>query len=273
MKGKNVPLHHFKWCHVIWYVVMSCDVTECTSIRWVFICHMIRCTVLMHPASPPPPPCSFTQCPHTNFLLTSHPFYQCRKLNDLLDALEFNQVVIFVSKVNRAMQLNKILEVCTYVCTCVLVTVVMHFKYTVDASLRIWICPSISSAGAACASVDIDNYQCIIVYGMECTYPGRRHRHTFPPLHYTHIRTHSRTHIRTYSLPLIPLLIYSLAHSLTQTLTFTFNLVDIVHQECNFPSIVIHAGLKQEERIARFKSFKVPISLPHLHLTQSDFIV
>jgi hypothetical protein len=34
-----------------------------------------------------------------------------RKLNDLLDALEFNQVVIFVSKVNRAIQLNKILEV------------------------------------------------------------------------------------------------------------------------------------------------------------------
>ena len=34
-----------------------------------------------------------------------------RKLNDLLDALEFNQVVIFVSKVNRAVQLNKILEV------------------------------------------------------------------------------------------------------------------------------------------------------------------
>ena len=27
-------------------------------------------------------------------------------------------------------------------------------------------------------------------------------------------------------------------------------------EECNFPSIVIHAGLKQEERIARFKSFK-----------------
>ena len=36
-----------------------------------------------------------------------------RKLNDLLDALEFNQVVIFVSKVNRAIQLNKILEVRT----------------------------------------------------------------------------------------------------------------------------------------------------------------
>jgi len=33
-----------------------------------------------------------------------------RKLTDLLDALEFNQVVIFVSKVNRAKELNKLLE-------------------------------------------------------------------------------------------------------------------------------------------------------------------
>jgi len=33
-----------------------------------------------------------------------------RKLNDLLDALEFNQVVIFVSKVARAIELNKLLE-------------------------------------------------------------------------------------------------------------------------------------------------------------------
>jgi ATP-dependent RNA helicase UAP56/SUB2 len=30
-----------------------------------------------------------------------------RKLNDLLDALEFNQVVIFVSKVARAKELHK----------------------------------------------------------------------------------------------------------------------------------------------------------------------
>jgi len=30
-----------------------------------------------------------------------------RKLNDLLDALEFNQVVIFVSKVTRAKELNR----------------------------------------------------------------------------------------------------------------------------------------------------------------------
>jgi len=30
-----------------------------------------------------------------------------RKLNDLLDVLEFNQVVIFVSKVRRATELSK----------------------------------------------------------------------------------------------------------------------------------------------------------------------
>lgn len=34
-----------------------------------------------------------------------------RKLNDLLDALEFNQVVVFVSKVARANELNRYLPV------------------------------------------------------------------------------------------------------------------------------------------------------------------
>jgi ATP-dependent RNA helicase UAP56/SUB2 len=37
-----------------------------------------------------------------------------RKLNDLLDALEFNQVIIFVSKVNRATELNKLLVECNF---------------------------------------------------------------------------------------------------------------------------------------------------------------
>ncbi|CAI5966849.1 unnamed protein product [Closterium sp. NIES-65] len=37
-----------------------------------------------------------------------------RKLNDLLDALDFNQVVIFVKSVNRAAQLNKLLVECNF---------------------------------------------------------------------------------------------------------------------------------------------------------------
>ena len=42
-----------------------------------------------------------------------------RKLNDLLDALEFNQVVIFVSKVARAKELNRLLDDCNFPSICV----------------------------------------------------------------------------------------------------------------------------------------------------------
>lgn len=42
-----------------------------------------------------------------------------RKLNDLLDALEFNQVVIFVSKVNRAKELNRLLADCNFPSICI----------------------------------------------------------------------------------------------------------------------------------------------------------
>ncbi|KAL7436162.1 hypothetical protein ACHAXH_006801 [Discostella pseudostelligera] len=42
-----------------------------------------------------------------------------RKLNDLLDALEFNQVVIFVSKVARANELNRLLTECNFPSICI----------------------------------------------------------------------------------------------------------------------------------------------------------
>jgi len=42
-----------------------------------------------------------------------------RKLNDLLDALEFNQVVIFVSKVQRAVQLDKLLQDINFPSICI----------------------------------------------------------------------------------------------------------------------------------------------------------
>lgn len=37
-----------------------------------------------------------------------------RKLNDLLDALVFNQVIIFVRTVVRAVELNKLLTSCNF---------------------------------------------------------------------------------------------------------------------------------------------------------------
>jgi len=41
-----------------------------------------------------------------------------RKLNDLLDALEFNQVVIFVNGVRRCKELNKLLQECNFPSMC-----------------------------------------------------------------------------------------------------------------------------------------------------------
>lgn len=42
-----------------------------------------------------------------------------RKLNDLLDSLEFNQVVIFVAKVGRAKELNRLLQECNFPSICI----------------------------------------------------------------------------------------------------------------------------------------------------------
>lgn len=42
-----------------------------------------------------------------------------RKLSDLLDTLDFNQVVIFVSKVSRAEELSKLLEECNFPSICI----------------------------------------------------------------------------------------------------------------------------------------------------------
>lgn len=42
-----------------------------------------------------------------------------RKLNDLLDSLEFNQVVIFVKSIARANELNKLLVECNFPSICI----------------------------------------------------------------------------------------------------------------------------------------------------------
>ncbi|KAK9750382.1 hypothetical protein RND81_02G192400 [Saponaria officinalis] len=42
-----------------------------------------------------------------------------RKLNDILDALDFNQVVIFVKIVNSAAKLNKLLVECNFPSICI----------------------------------------------------------------------------------------------------------------------------------------------------------
>ena len=55
-----------------------------------------------------------------------------RKLNDLLDALDFNQVVIFVKSVARARELNKLLNECNFPSTTI------HAGMNQDQRLKVY---------------------------------------------------------------------------------------------------------------------------------------
>lgn len=53
------------------------------------------------------------------FFVRLTPEQKNRKLTDLLDALEFNQTIIFVSKVSRAEELCRLLKECSFPATTV----------------------------------------------------------------------------------------------------------------------------------------------------------
>lgn len=52
-----------------------------------------------------------------------------RKLVDLLDALEFNQLVIFVKSTQRAEALNKLLKECNFPTDCIHSTLAQQDRY------------------------------------------------------------------------------------------------------------------------------------------------
>jgi len=89
-----------------------------------------------------------------------------RKLVDLLDALEFNQVVIFVKSVNRAQELNKLLVDCNFPSICIhggmkqeeRIEKYMKFK---DFQSRIMVATNIFGRG-----IDIERVNVVINYDM-----------------------------------------------------------------------------------------------------------
>jgi len=89
-----------------------------------------------------------------------------RKLNDLLDALEFNQVVIFVSKVARARELNKLLEECNFPSICIHGGLKMDqrlakFKEFKEFNKRILVATDLFGRG-----IDIERVNIVINYDM-----------------------------------------------------------------------------------------------------------
>eukprot|EP00271_Cylindrocystis_brebissonii_P016565 TRINITY_DN403_c0_g1_i3.p1 TRINITY_DN403_c0_g1~~TRINITY_DN403_c0_g1_i3.p1 ORF type:complete len:427 (+),score=99.31 TRINITY_DN403_c0_g1_i3:112-1392(+) len=89
-----------------------------------------------------------------------------RKLNDLLDALDFNQVVIFVKSVSRAAQLDKLLVECNFPSICIhsgltqeeRLTRYKHFK---EGAKRIMVATDLVGRG-----IDIERVNIVINYDM-----------------------------------------------------------------------------------------------------------
>lgn len=109
-----------------------------------------------------------------------------RKLNDLLDALEFNQVVIFVSKVNRAEELNKLLDDCNFPSICIHGGMkqedrIARYKAFKDFNKRILVCTDLFGRG-----IDIERVNIVINYDFPDTPPGREQSSATPSDQYLH---------------------------------------------------------------------------------------
>ncbi|KAG9299447.1 hypothetical protein G9A89_009400 [Geosiphon pyriformis] len=89
-----------------------------------------------------------------------------RKLNDLLDSLEFNQVCIFVKSVQRADQLNKLLCECNFPSICIHGKMTQEdrihkYKLFKEFSKRIMVATDIFGRG-----IDIERVNIVINYDM-----------------------------------------------------------------------------------------------------------
>merc|ERR1712185_542435 len=89
-----------------------------------------------------------------------------RKLNDLLDALEFNQVVIFVKSVQRAIALDKLLTECSFPSLAIHSGLkqeerINRYKQFKEFQKRIMVCTDLFGRG-----IDIERVNIVINYDM-----------------------------------------------------------------------------------------------------------
>ena len=89
-----------------------------------------------------------------------------RKLTDLLDALEFNQVVIFVKSVSRANELNRLLSECNFPSICIHSGMpqeerIARYKSFKDFNKRIMVATDIFGRG-----IDIERVNIVFNYDM-----------------------------------------------------------------------------------------------------------
>lgn len=99
-----------------------------------------------------------------------------RKLTDLLDVLEFNQVVIFVKSVARANELNKLLTECNFPSICIHSGMpqeerITRYKTFKDFNKRIMVATDIFGRG-----IDIERVNIVINYDMSDNADSYLHR-------------------------------------------------------------------------------------------------
>jgi len=99
-----------------------------------------------------------------------------RKLNDLLDVLEFNQVVIFVKSVKRADALNKLLEECNFPSICIHAGLpqperIARYKAFKNFEKRILVSTDVFGRG-----IDIERVNIVINYDMPADADQYLHR-------------------------------------------------------------------------------------------------
>ncbi|BFZ64229.1 Suppressor of the cold-sensitive snRNP bioproteinsis mutant brr1-1 [Saitoella coloradoensis] len=99
-----------------------------------------------------------------------------RKLNDLLDSLEFNQVVIFVKSVHRANELNRLLNECNFPSVQIHGSLPQHerikrYKEFKDFEKRILVATDIFGRG-----IDIERVNIVVNYDMPDSPDSYLHR-------------------------------------------------------------------------------------------------
>merc|ERR1711957_682056 len=87
-----------------------------------------------------------------------------RKLNGLLDALEFNQVVIFVSKVARAKELNRLLTECNFPSICIHSRMKQEERIALYKSFKDFNARILASTDLFGRGIDIERVNVVINY-------------------------------------------------------------------------------------------------------------
>jgi|Transcript_84567 ATP-dependent RNA helicase UAP56/SUB2 len=89
-----------------------------------------------------------------------------RKLNDLLDALEFNQVVIFVKSVTRATALTDLLRECQFPATCIHSGMTQEDRIKTYAAFKEFKSRIMVSTDLFARGIDIERVNIVINYDM-----------------------------------------------------------------------------------------------------------